>query len=99
MEFTAIGVALGHNVTTLREMRTNAVQPLVQPNFTARLICPCERRRIRNSGISRSVGPFACADRQTPGITRNCRSIFQIPLGPENENRIVFPRWGELIQI
>src|SRR5690242_2726915 len=86
-------------MTTLGEMRGNAMQPFMEPDLTARLILPCRRAGIGDGGIGRIVGPLACAHRQAPGVTWNCRAVLQIALRPEHENRVAFSRWRELIQI
>jgi len=62
MEFGAVGIPLRHSETALREMMTDSMQPLVQPDFTARFVLPGGCRRIRDRCVSRAIAPMAGAD-------------------------------------
>src|SRR5205823_3306881 len=57
MDFSAVSVSLRHGKTALREMMTDPMQPLVQPDFTVCFVPPRRPRCVRNCSVGRIVAP------------------------------------------
>ena len=99
MDLRAIGISLRHDIPPQGKVMTNAMEPLVQPDFTGRFAPPGLGRSIGHRGISGAITPRARPHAQAPTRAGNPRSQREIVLRPENKNRIERSGRGVVINL